>query len=449
MKHLNTKRGRYSIPLLLLALVTGGCEGWAGPGDSAAEGGQASAQPELSGTIVMTTNRIDLIENGTMARYAEQFKQKYPGAGIEFEGLSEYATDILVRLSTRDAGDVLLLPVNLPSEELGQFFEPLPKSLTEGESFPDFNRYNGQKYGLATGSTTEGIVYNKRAFRQAGIDRVPLTLDEFYEDCAKLKKAGIIPVYLNYGAVWPLREWGDNLVNYMTGNPNYLNEMVNDNEPWQPDNVWGKAISIPRTLLEKGYVEEQLFSDNWEISKTKLAQGEAGMYLLGNWAISQVIAAGADPEDIGFFPFPYDNNATHYAPLNPDWFVGVSKFSKNKELAMAWVDFFVHETSYKRDYGFITEEQSGEPAMAQYEEFLSYKPKMLEAKVQSDEFIELANRAKLSFWSGEYLQELIAAPDLRIAFDELNTKWAEARAGAEPQTEPSSGRDTGNLESEE
>ncbi|MBY9080564.1 carbohydrate ABC transporter substrate-binding protein [Paenibacillus sp. HN-1] len=421
------KRRTLIIPLLLV-LALSGCRGQVNePVPSAA--GEGKVQPELSGTIVMLTNRVDLIENGTMDGYVKQFKQLYPEADVQIEGLSDYATDILVRLSTRDAGDVLLLPVNLPYYELEDFFEPLPSSLTAGESFQSFVSYGGHKYGMVTGNITEGIIYNKKAFKEAGVDKVPQTLDEFYEACAKLKNAGIIPLYMNYGAVWPLREWGNNLINYMTGDPDYLNNMVNQDEPWQMNNAWGKAVSIPRTLVSKGYVEQKLFSNNWEISKAMLAKGEAAMALLGNWAIRQIIDAGASSEDIGFFPFPYDNETTHYAPLNPDWFVGVSKYSKNKELAMAWIDFFVNKTSYKKEWGFYDENNPDEPGMPQYAEFFSYKPKMLEATVQNDRFIELANRAKLSFWSGEYLQELIAAPDLQKAFDELNAKWSEARAG--------------------
>lgn len=97
------------------------------------------------------------------------------------------------------------------------------------------------------------------------------------------------------------------------------------------------------------------------------------------------------------------------------------------------VEFFVKETSYRDDWGFLPADGSLNPSMSQYREFLSYKPKLLDATVQSDAFIELANRAKLSFWSGDYIQELLAAPDLQKAFDELNAKWKEARAGA-PQT---------------
>lgn len=105
---------------------------------------------------------------------------------------------------------------------------------------------------------------------------------------------------MNYGAVWPLREWGNNMVNYMTGNPDYLNDMVHENAPWQLDNEWGRLLGITRTIIARGYAEDELFSNNWEISKTKLAKGEAGMFLSGNWTIRQILDAGAAPEDIGF-----------------------------------------------------------------------------------------------------------------------------------------------------
>ncbi|MNP69896.1 hypothetical protein D3C76_1660560 [compost metagenome] len=100
---------------------------------------------------------------------------------------------------------------------------------------------------------------------------------------------------------------------------------------------------------------------------------------------------------------------------------------------MAWLNFFVKETSYPDDWGFLPADGSLNPFMPQYREFLSYEPKLVYGTVQTDAFIDLANRAKLSFWSGDYIQELLAAPDLQKAFDELNAKWKEARAGA-PQT---------------
>lgn len=74
--------------------------------------------------------------------------------------------------------------------------------------------------------------------------------------------------------------------------------------------------------------------------------------------------------------------------------------------------------------------------MEPFREFLSYNPRLVEATVQSDAFIEMANRAKLSFWSGDYIQELLAAPDLQQSFDMLNEKWKEARQGQQASPQP-------------
>ncbi|MEC0242091.1 hypothetical protein P4H66_20005 [Paenibacillus dokdonensis] len=51
----------------------------------------------------------------------------------------------------------------------------------------------------------------------------------------------------------------------------------------------------------------------------------------------------------------------------------------------------------------------------------------MENKQRTDEFIELANKVGISCWSGDYIQELIASPDLGKAFEDLNRRWKQAR----------------------
>ncbi|NGZ75327.1 ABC transporter substrate-binding protein [Saccharibacillus alkalitolerans] len=387
----------------------------------------AMPAPETRSLTVLT-NRIDLIENGVFDGYAKRFEAEHPGADVRFEGLSDYAGDIMTRLSTREAGDVLLLPINMPGSELPNFFAPLKDELFENMRFADMRKYGDRRYGLATGTATDGIIYNKKAFEQAGIDEIPQTLDEFFAACAKLKDIGIVPVYLNYGAKWPLKEWGDILVNYSSGRAGYLNRMALTDEPWQLDGPWGDSLKIVRRLVREGYAEKNLFANTWETSKTELASGRAAMYFQGSWAIRQLVDAGADPDEIGFFPFPYDNGGSYYAPLNPDYFIGVSKFSAEPELAQDWVEFFVKKSGFVDDWGFLPVDSTQTPKMAQFREFLSFRPTFVEGVQTGDAFIDLAERANFSFWSGGYMQELIAADDLGEAFDRLNRNWKEARS---------------------
>ncbi|WP_053372301.1 ABC transporter substrate-binding protein [Paenibacillus sp. FJAT-27812] len=422
---------KYTCMLVLVVLLCGigftGCQ--KSPGNHVAETEPTSKGEQVDSEVTLNvlTNRVDLIENGVFQKYADRFAELHPGVTVKFEGLTNYASDIMVRLSTRNLGDVLLLPNNIKNEDLPDYFEPLSDSLFEHIHFADFKAHAGLRFGIATGASTTGIVYNKEAFKRAGIKDIPTTLEQFYAACEQLKKAGIVPVYLNYGAQWPLMTWGEDLVSYMTGDADYLNSMVNTDEPWTIGNAWGQAIAIVKTLIDRGYVEKQLLSNQWETSKTELAGGRAAMYLMGNWVINQVITAGAKSENIGFFPFPYDNSEKRYAPLSPDWFVGVSKFSANKQLAEDWVEFFVNESGYVDDSGFLPVLENKQPSLPQFKQFLSFNSEFLERRVPNDQLLEIANTAQIAFWSGDYIQEWIAAPDLQEVFNQYNERWKKAR----------------------
>lgn len=389
---------------------------------------ESPAVAELSGKLKILTHRTDLIDDGTMEKYAEAFKAKFPNAELEFEGMTNYANDIKVRLTTGEAGDVNMIDSSLPNSEAGNYYEPLPDSMFENVYFADFKAYEGKRYGLSTGVNTQGIVYNKKAFAQAGVDKVPTTLDEFYAACEKLKAAGIIPLYMNYGAQWPIGNWAEGSVKYVAGDMKWFDQFVTSDTPWQVDNAWGTLITIARTLVQKGYVEKDLATNNWEMSKGEVASGKAAMYFLGNWVIPQIIGAGAASEDIGFFPLPYDNSGKYNAPLGSDYMMGVSKNSKNKELAFAWVEFFVKESGYVDAQGFMPVDKSQEPKVPQLAEFNSFNPTFLEEIATDPKFNEIANKAEIDLYVGKTTQDLIVAKDLQKAYDELNAKWKKARS---------------------
>jgi ABC-type sugar transport system, periplasmic component len=392
-----------------------------------AEASPSQAAAELGGKLKVLTHRTDLLNDGTLDRYAEKFKEKYPKAEIEYEAMTNYAQDIKVRLTTGEAGDVNMLDASLPNSELANYYEPLPDELTQDMYFADLKAHEGKRYGLATGVNTQGIIYNKTAFAQAGVDKAPTTLDEFYAAAQKLEDAGIIPLYMNYGAQWPIGSWAEGSVKYVAGDMLYFDQFVTKDEVFAIDGPWGQLMNIARKFVQEGWVEKDLATNNWEMSKGEVASGKAAMYFLGNWAIPQVIGAGAASEDIGFFPFPYDNSGKLNAPLGPDYFIGVSKNSKNKELAFKYIEFFVKESGYVGSNGFMPVDKNAVPEVPQLAEFKSHNPNFLEEVAGDPKFNEIANKAEIDFFGGKYIQELIVAKDLQAAYDALNKKWAAAR----------------------
>jgi hypothetical protein len=91
------------------------------------------------------------------------------------------------------------------------------------------------------------------------------------------------------------------------------------------------------------------------------------------------------------------------------------------------VKFFVHDSGYVDDSGFLPVEGSRQSSLPQLEQFLSFQPIFLEKSVPSDKLLEIAASAQISLWSGEYIQEWLAEPELDKVFDEYNRRWKEAR----------------------
>ena len=62
---------------------------------------------------------------------------------------------------------------------------------------------DGKTYALPFSLGVVGVWYNTDLFEQAGITAPPTTMDEWYDDIAKLKDAGITPISVGAGDKWP------------------------------------------------------------------------------------------------------------------------------------------------------------------------------------------------------------------------------------------------------
>ncbi|MET7441973.1 carbohydrate ABC transporter substrate-binding protein, partial [Streptomyces sp. NPDC005568] len=72
--------------LALTMLTVAGCSG---QGAASGEEAKAPADPaDASGTIKVLTHRTDLVQDGTMARYAAEFNKIYPEVKVKFEALT-------------------------------------------------------------------------------------------------------------------------------------------------------------------------------------------------------------------------------------------------------------------------------------------------------------------------------------------------------------------------
>jgi raffinose/stachyose/melibiose transport system substrate-binding protein len=383
----------------------------------------ANPNDDIKGKIVFATNRTDLIDT-KLKEYKEAFKKKFPNADVEFEALKDYEAAIKLRLATAEVPDVVLIP-NIPNTQLPDYFAPLDDlGLNDKIRFKDYKTANGGVYGLVTGGSTTGIVYNKKAFADAGITALPKTLDEFYAASEKLKAKGIVPLATNYKDKWPLYTW-QHVAVAMSGNPNFWNDRIKQENAFDPNGAFAKSLGILKTMISKGYVEKDINSSNWEQSKKDVASGKMAMYLLPNWVIPQVIENGTDSANVGFFPMPFDNSGKLTTLMTPDYFYAVSKNSKNLKTAKAFVKWLIEDSGYDDFAGFIPSLKDKKSSVTQLSDFLATKDlNFVEIAADNSDAMAIQNKAQIDL--NDIAQE-VAVTDVAKVFDKYNKKWVEAK----------------------
>jgi ABC-type glycerol-3-phosphate transport system substrate-binding protein len=120
-----------------------------------------SARQSLSGTITVLSNRTDLDTDGTLAKYSAAFTKLNPGVTVKWQTATDYAGETATRMSTKDYGDVLLIPGALSADKFADFFTPLGTVADLGKKYQFINEgaYNGTVYGIADTGGAQGLLY--------------------------------------------------------------------------------------------------------------------------------------------------------------------------------------------------------------------------------------------------------------------------------------------------
>jgi ABC-type glycerol-3-phosphate transport system substrate-binding protein len=137
----------------------------------------------------------------------------------------------------------------------------LPKSVLKNSGATQLSVYKGKQYRVGFYSIGFGIAYNKSHFKKAGLDpeSPPKTWAAFMEACAKLKKAGYIPIG---GGVKDgfLGEWY--LVNSLTQNLNSPADALNlfiGKLDWRQPRYHEHWVKLEE-LKKKGYFNDDINS---------------------------------------------------------------------------------------------------------------------------------------------------------------------------------------------
>ena len=405
----------------------------------------AAAQDDLSGTITVLSHRTDLDQDGTLARYSEEFQALHPNVTVNWETITDYAGEVATRLNTTEYGDVLNIPPSVSPNDFPNFFSPLGTVDELGAKYNFINEgaYDGTVYGIATTGNAQGILYNKEVFDAAGITDLPKTPEEFLAALQMIKdNTNAIPLYTNYAAGWPLTQWNSGLEAF-SGDPDYLNlEMPHMDAPFAADQPFYAAYKLLYDAVQKGLTETDPTTTDWERSKVMIANGDIAVMALGSWAITQMqdaaVAAGKDASIIGYMPYPTSIDGEQYAGAGGDYKIAVNKNSPNQEIAKAFLTWFLDESNFAYDQGGIPPLIDA-PLPSQYDAFAQAGVKLVvDTPAQAGEeglVTNIDNEAEIGWnnGSGVWQSTIVDAARGQTSetFDDImnaaNDAWAAAR----------------------
>lgn len=333
-------------------LVLGAC----GNGSKEADKDSGEDSGDKVETITFINQKTDWETNGKWDEYMAEFNKKYPNIKVEIETITDYAGQIKTRMNSEEYGDLLMIPGDIKPEEYATFFEPLGDKEELAESYLGLNdrSYDGVSYGIPSQMNATGMLVNQKVFEDAGITEFPQTPEEFIDalETIKEKTPDVTPLYTNYAAGWTLSNW-DFVRAGAAGDPEFTNEMTSDTAPFSDGTTMNTVYKTLYDVANKGLVEADPTTSDWEQSKVDMANGKIGVMVLGSWAVPQVKEINEETaDDIIFQPFPMTaSDGNQYLPIGGDYNYGINIHSEHKEAARKLLDWLVNESDYAADNG--------------------------------------------------------------------------------------------------
>ena len=174
--------------------------------------------------------------------------------------------------------------------------------------------YHGETSILPYSVAAEGVIYNVDLFDKVGVSSVPTTWSEFLAVCEKFKSANITPVYQTYGDTWTIQQ---GLFDYTTGGmidvAAFYRELAGAGTNLGPDSAvsFEKDFTAPcqKMLSLAPYFNENPIAKHYADGNLAFANGQAGMYMQGPWAVGEVLAISPKLK-LGTFALPTTDDAS-------------------------------------------------------------------------------------------------------------------------------------------
>lgn len=340
--------------LALAALMTAGClSGCGGGGETTDEGASTESTGEEIvinyPTFQCGVNTASPVVDQLIEEFNAEHAGKYRIQKEDVPGDANYVDKIKVQLGTGDLPPVVygggynLLDLALAKDvvvDLTPYVEADPewKALYSDVALTTNSR-DGKIYASSSEGSLVGYFYNKELFEKAGIAEPAKTWDEFWQQCDKLKAAGITPLALDTAdSAWVTSLWAGAMI-ATSGDEGYefmkqMNPIDYNNQP-----TIDAFTNVQKMLQE--YTTLDAIGGKYEHAANNFLSGQAAMIANGPWMIgdfsdeTKTTADFADKVGVAIFP----GNFVYDAPIQ-GYFVTKQDDPALEEAAVEMVKFF-------------------------------------------------------------------------------------------------------------
>ncbi|SOH94254.1 multiple sugar transport system substrate-binding protein [Monaibacterium marinum] len=298
----------------------------------------------LTGDLRIFLDTSNPAPRATMEAMIAEFQEMNPELNIETNVIDREAYKTQIRnFLTANAPDVATWYAGnrmLPFVEAGLFEDV--SDLWDDEmsealaSTKPSMTIDGAQWGVPYTYYQWGVYYREDIFADLGLGE-PTTWDEFLNVINVLNENDIDPVTIGTKFLWTAGGWFDYL-NLRQNGYEFHMDLTNGEVAWTDQRVrdtfarWGE-------LLEADTFIDNHAAYSWQEALPFMVNGDAAMYLMGNFAVAPLREAGLSDDQIGFFQFPEITEGIPMAEDAPTDTFHIPAQAENKDNARAFLRF--------------------------------------------------------------------------------------------------------------
>lgn len=392
--------------------------------------GAFAADKPLSGDMKIFLDTSNPAPRATFEGIIAQFGEMHPDLKIETTIIDRDAYKTQIRnfltanppdVATWYAGNRMLPYVNTGLfEDVSDLWQgDLAEELASTKTALTID---GKQWGVPYTYYQWGIYYRKDIFDKLGLSK-PTTWEEEKANCQKLLEADIKCYTIGTKFLWTAAGWFDYL-NMRTNGYEFHMALTAGKEKWTDDRI-KKTMANWRELIDMEAFIGDHTAYSWQEAIPFLVDGKAASYLMGNFAVDPIKAAGLTDDQLDFYQFPLITEGIPMAEEAPTDTLHIPSGASNKEAARAFLQFVATpeiQTSMNASLGQLP--VNNKSSVNTDDKFVKQGFEMLNGAYALAQFFDRDAPAEMAKIGMEGFQEFMVRPD---NLDQILARLEKAR----------------------